>query len=91
MSSDESGTRPGQSDVVPLADEEGAATLIRGAIQGLWAVVNQLTRLRLTRRDSFRVTIFGSARLAEGTPEYDAVKDLAARLAANGLRDRITS
>lgn len=31
------------------------------------------------------VTVFGSARLGEGTPEYDATRRLAARLAARGF------
>ncbi|MBY0280043.1 LOG family protein [Candidatus Binatia bacterium] len=58
--------------------------LVTGAIQGLWEVVNQLTRLRRTTRDNYRVTIFGSARLAPGTLPYEAVKQLAAELTAMG-------
>jgi len=38
----------GQADVVYLADEDAVRTLVTGAIQGLWEVVNQLTRLRRT-------------------------------------------
>ncbi len=46
--------------------------------------MNKLTRFRRSTRESFRVTIFGSARLKPGSPAYDAVKQLAAELAAMG-------
>lgn len=84
MTIDEDTPAFGQSDLVRLADEDAVTTLVTGAIQGLWEVVNQLTRLRRTRRENYRVTIFGSARLAPGTPAYDAVKRLAAELTALG-------
>jgi uncharacterized protein (TIGR00730 family) len=74
----------GQADVVPFSDEDAAANLLVGAIQGLWDVVNQLTRFRRTRRENYRVTIFGSARLRPGTPAYDGVKQLAAELTRMG-------
>lgn len=74
MRNDEDTTAFGQADVVRLTDEDAVATLVTGAVRGLWEVVNQLTRLHRTRRDDYRVTIFGSARLAPGTFAYDAVK-----------------
>lgn len=74
----------GQPDVVRFSDEDAALEVVFGAVQGLWGVVNQLTRLRRTRRDNYRVTIFGSARLRPGLPAYDAVKQLAAELTAMG-------
>ena len=79
-------TKPrfGQPDVVPLGDEDAAADVVVQAVQGLWEVVNQLTRLRRTRRENYRVTIFGSARLHAGTPAYDGVKQLAAELTRMG-------
>jgi uncharacterized protein (TIGR00730 family) len=76
--------RFGQPDVVPLSDEDATVELLEGAVQGLWGVVNQLTRLRRTRRENYRVTIFGSARLRPGTVPYDAVKRLAAELTRMG-------
>jgi uncharacterized protein (TIGR00730 family) len=76
--------RFGQPDVVPLSDEDAAVDLLMGAVQGLWGVVNQLTRFRRTRRENYRVTIFGSARLRPNTPPYDAVKQLAAELTRMG-------
>lgn len=74
----------GQSDLVRLSDEETAVTVISGAVQGLWDVVNQLTRLRRTARSNYRVTIFGSARLKPHTADYEAVRNLAASLTAMG-------
>jgi uncharacterized protein (TIGR00730 family) len=47
-------------------------------------VVNSLTRIRPTKRERYRVTIFGSARAQPGTPVYDEVKRLATVLAGMG-------
>jgi len=74
----------GQTDVVYYRDEEASARLLEDAIGGLWEVVNQLTRFRRTKRENYRVTIFGSARLRPGSPTYEAVKQLAAELTAMG-------
>jgi hypothetical protein len=74
----------GQSDIVRLSDEEAATVLVERAVTGLWEVVNELTRLRRTTRQNYRVTIFGSARLKPGTPAYNEVKKLAAELAKMG-------
>jgi uncharacterized protein (TIGR00730 family) len=74
----------GQSDVVRLSDEDATTALVEHAVIGLWEVVNQLTRLRRTTRENYRVTIFGSARLKPGTAAYDAVKKLAAELTKMG-------
>jgi len=80
----EAGPKFGQPDVVPLSDERAAADVLVRAVQGLWGVVDQLTRLRRTHRENYRVTIFGSARLRPGLFAYDAVKDLAAELTRMG-------
>src|SRR5215831_10157345 len=74
----------GQSDVVRLSDEDATTALVETAVMGLWDVVNQLTRLRRTTRQDYRVTIFGSARLKPATPAYNAVKNLAAELTKMG-------
>ena len=74
----------GQSDIVQLSDEDAATVLVERAVTGLWEVVNELTRLRRTTRQNYRVTIFGSARLKPGTPAYNAVKKLAAELTKMG-------
>jgi uncharacterized protein (TIGR00730 family) len=82
MSGSESdGTR---SDVISLADEEGVKQVLVDSILGLWDVVNNLTRLRPSRRDRYRVTIFGSARAQAGTFGYEETKRAAAALAEMG-------
>jgi len=74
----------GQSDIVKLSDEDAAVALLERAVTGLWDVVNDLTRLRRTSRQNYRVTIFGSARLKPGTPAYESVKQLALELTKMG-------
>lgn len=74
----------GQSDIVRFSDEDAATNLLEGAITGLWEVVNNLTRFRRTSRQNYRVTIFGSARLAPATPAYQAVQSLASALTTMG-------
>ncbi len=54
------------------------------SVLGLWDVVNNLTRLRPSRRDRYRVTIFGSARAKAGTFGYEETRRAAAALAAMG-------
>ena len=74
----------GQSDIVPLSDEDAAIELLERAVTGLWDVVNELTRFRRTTRQNYRVTVFGSARLKRATPVYNGVKKLAAELTKMG-------
>ncbi|HET6408068.1 MAG TPA: LOG family protein [Chthoniobacteraceae bacterium] len=74
----------GQSDIVKLSDEDAATALLERAVGGLWNVVNDLTRIRRTTRQNYRVTIFGSARIKPGTPAYEGAKKLAAELTAMG-------
>jgi uncharacterized protein (TIGR00730 family) len=74
----------GQSDMVRLCDEDEAVAVLEGAVTGLWEVVNQLTRLRRTSRQNYRVTIFGSARLAPGTVAYEGVRRLSRELVEMG-------
>jgi uncharacterized protein (TIGR00730 family) len=74
----------GQSDIVRLSDEDASVALLERAVLGLWDVVNELTRLRRTTRQNYRVTIFGSARIKPGTPVYEDVKKLAAELTSMG-------
>src|SRR4029453_10243544 len=74
----------GQSDIVRLSDEDAAVALLERAVTGLWEVVNELTRLRRTTRQNYRVTIFGSARLQPGTVAYEGVRELAAELTKMG-------
>src|SRR5579883_3442477 len=73
-----------RSGTVSLADEERVKDILTGTVFSLWDVVNNLTRLRPSRRDRYRVTIFGSARAKPGTFVYDEVKRIAAALAGMG-------
>jgi uncharacterized protein (TIGR00730 family) len=74
----------GQSDIVRLSDENATVALLERAVTGLWEVVNELTRLRRTSRQNYRVTIFGSARLQPGSIAYEGVKQLTAELTKMG-------
>jgi hypothetical protein len=82
MSEDRDGGAAGDS--ISLADESQVIAVLRESVQGLWEVVNNLTRLRPTKRPEFRVTIFGSARIPPDHWVYAAVRDLAAELAGMG-------
>ncbi len=77
-------SQPAAAGTVSLADEEAVKQVLVGAVLGLWDVVNNLTRLRPSRRERYRVTVFGSARARPGTFGYEEVKRMAAALAALG-------
>jgi uncharacterized protein (TIGR00730 family) len=67
---------------VSLADEDATKAVLERTVLALWEVVNNLTRLRPSKRERFRVTIFGSARARPGSFAYDETRRLAAALAA---------
>src|SRR5262245_48795809 len=69
---------------ISLADEEAVKQVLVNSVLGLWDVVNNLTRLRPSRRERYRVTIFGSARATPGSPPYEETKRTAAALAEMG-------
>jgi uncharacterized protein (TIGR00730 family) len=71
-------------DAISLGDEEAVRQAVSAAVLGLWDVVNNLTRLAPSRRDRYRVTIFGSARVQPGTFAYEETKRVAAALAGMG-------
>ena len=73
-----------RTDVVSLNDEEAVKTVLVESVLGLWDVVNNLTRLRPSRKERYRVTIFGSARAKPGTIAYEETKRVAKALAALG-------
>src|SRR6516165_4892617 len=75
------GEKPG---TVSLADEEAVKQILVSTVLGLWDIVNNLTRLRPSRQERYRVTIFGSARAKPGTHVYVEVKCVAAALAEMG-------
>jgi hypothetical protein len=82
MSTPESAAKGSQT--VSLADEEGVKDILVSTLFGLWDIVNNLTRLRPSKRERYRVTIFGSARAQPGTFVYDEVKRVATALAEMG-------
>src|SRR6516164_7085168 len=69
---------------VSLADEEAVKQVLVSTIFGLWDIVNNLTRLKPSKNERYRVTIFGSARAKPGTLVYEEVKRVAAALADMG-------
>ena len=73
-----------RADPVSLADEEGVKRVLVDSVLGLWEVVNNLTRLQPSRRERYRVTIFGSARAKPGTFAYEETKRVAGALAELG-------
>ena len=73
-----------RNDIVSLGDEEAVKKVLVDSVLGLWDVVNNLTRLQPSRRDRYRVTIFGSARAKPGTVAYDETKRAAKALAELG-------
>ncbi len=73
-----------RSTTINLADEEQVKEVLADAVLGLWDVVNSLTRLRPSRRERYRVTIFGSARVKPGTFGYEETKRCATELAKLG-------
>ena len=70
--------------LVTLSDERAALDILTKSVLGLWETVNNLTRLRPTKRDRYRVTIFGSARVEPTHWVYAAVRDVAAELTRLG-------
>jgi uncharacterized protein (TIGR00730 family) len=81
---DSSDTHAARTGPVSLAHEEAVKQVLVSSILGLWNVVNDLTRLRASRHDRYRVTIFGSARARPGTFAYEETRRMAAALAEMG-------
>jgi len=85
LSAPDPGTAPAcDAGLVRLDDEGAVVDLVARSVQGLWSVVNDLTRLRPVHRSAYRVTIFGSARVGPDHWVYAAVRDLAAELTRLG-------
>ena len=69
-------------EAVSLADEEAVRRIIVDTLFGLWATVNNLTRLRPSQHERYRVTVFGSARTEPGHWVYEEVKQMCSALSA---------
>src|SRR5262249_37491171 len=77
-------TREEKPGTISLADEDSVKQILVSTVFGLWHIVHNLTRLRPSKRERYRVTIFGSARAQPGTYVYNEVKRVAAVLAEMG-------
>ena len=75
---------PQNPDSVSIADSEAAFEVIHDSILSLWDTVNQLSSIQPPRRERYRVTLFGSARIRPETPVYNGVRDLASELTKMG-------
>ena len=51
---------------VSLSDEEGVRRIVADTVFRLWDSVNDPSRLQPSRRERYRVTLFGSARTKPG-------------------------
>jgi uncharacterized protein (TIGR00730 family) len=72
------------TNVISLSDEEAVRDAVWASILGLWKTVNTLTRLRPSKRETYRVSIFGSARVAPRTKAYAETRRMAQALAEMG-------
>lgn len=81
MSKTETVTR---NSAVSLADEPAVKQVLIDSVLGLWDVVNNLTRLKASHKDRYRVTIFGSARAKPSTVAYEETKRVSKALAELG-------
>lgn len=73
-----------EEGTISLADEESLKAVLQSTILGLWDIVNNLTRLRPSRHERYRVTIFGSARAKPGTFVYEETRRVARSLTELG-------
>src|SRR5512134_1265154 len=73
-----------KSHLVSLADEAAVKEVLAGTILNLWDAVNSLTQLRPSKKERYRVTIFGSARVPKDSWVFGEVKRLARTLSGMG-------
>jgi uncharacterized protein (TIGR00730 family) len=70
--------------IVKLSDEEPVRQILIDALFSLWSTANNLSRIRPSKDDRYRVTVFGSARTEADHWVYEEVERLCAGLAALG-------
>jgi len=75
---------PGAEGIVSLSDEESVRRILIDTLFSLWSTANNLSRIRPSRNDRYRVTVFGSARTEVDHFVYEEVGRLCAGLAAIG-------
>jgi uncharacterized protein (TIGR00730 family) len=69
---------------VSLDDEDNVKQILTDTLFGLWATVNNLSRLRPSKRARYRVTVFGSARPDSQHWVYQQVKRMCTELSTLG-------
>jgi uncharacterized protein (TIGR00730 family) len=74
----------GEDGIVRLSDEEPVRKILIDALFSLWSTANDLSRIRPSRKDRYRVTVFGSARTEPDHFVYEEVERMCAGLAALG-------
>jgi predicted Rossmann-fold nucleotide-binding protein len=84
MADDSEQVQPDSGGAVSLADEDRVREILVDTMFGLWSTVNNLSRLRPSKDDRFRVTIFGSARIQRGNWIYEEVRRTCAGLGEMG-------
>lgn len=77
-------TAAGEEGIVKLSDEEAVRRILVDALFSLWSTANNISRIRPTRNDRYRVTVFGSARTETDHFVYEEVERMCAGLAAMG-------
>jgi hypothetical protein len=75
---------PRAPGTVSLADEEAVERIITDDLFGLGGAVNNLTRLRPSKQERYRVTVFGSARTEPGHRGCQVVRQMYSALSAMG-------
>ena len=75
---------PQNPDSVSITDSEATFEVIHDSILSLWDTVNQLSSIQPPRRERYRVTLFGSARIQPDTAMYNGVRELASELTKMG-------
>jgi uncharacterized protein (TIGR00730 family) len=84
MDDTNSSGQPDAAGTVSLADEDGVRAILVDTMFGLWSTVNNLSRLRPSKQDRYRVTVFGSARIKQGSWIYEEVRRTCAGLGEMG-------
>jgi uncharacterized protein (TIGR00730 family) len=73
-----------KAHLVSLADEDAVKEVLVSTVLNLWEAVNSLTQLRPSKKEQYKVTIFGSARIPKDSWVFEEVKRLAQTLAEMG-------
>ena len=73
-----------EEGIVRLSDEDAVRKILIDALFSLWSTANDISRIRPTRKDRYRVTVFGSARTDAEHWVYEEVERMCAGLAAIG-------